>query len=460
MNVILLVVDTLRADHLGCYGNPWIRTPNLDRLASDSVVLERAYPEGCPTLQARRAIWTGRRTFPFTDNRNVPGDRLNVQLGWQPLHDSDWCVQEILRDEGYRTGLVTDCPQFFKPGMNFHRGFDTWDFIRCQAEANYHSAYALEGAREACSSFDERRRQAGGRQHRAQALQRFYEEEYCAPLVFRHAIRWLEENHGLERFFLVVDSFDPHEPWDPPAYYRTLYSRDDLLSGPYSFESGNMLGKTEQDVLAARAGYAGEVTMYDRWLGHFMDTAERMGLLEDTLIVFVSDHGTSLGEHSKLHKGPPGLYEGTMHIPMMVRHPKGVGAGQRIEALVYNMDLTPTILAACGQPVPDEMQGLDLWPLIQGEVSSIRNCVTSGYNHWIWFRDESWTFSGDLARTDERLFGIEDDPAEEQNLAPDRPDVVEQIRGSIVEEAGELHPDPGPFWPPPPDYKEKWHGIR
>ena len=74
MNAILIIADTLRADHLGCYANPWVRTPNLDRLASESVVFERAYAEGCPTLQARRAIWTGRRTFPFTDNRNVPGD--------------------------------------------------------------------------------------------------------------------------------------------------------------------------------------------------------------------------------------------------------------------------------------------------------------------------------------------------------------------------------------------------
>ncbi len=121
MNVILIIADTLRADYLGCYGNECIRTPNIDRLASESVLFERAYAEGCPTLQARRAIWTGRRTFPFTDDRVLPGDSLNVQLGWQPLHDSDWCVQEALRDEGYWTGLVSDCPHYPKPGMNFHR---------------------------------------------------------------------------------------------------------------------------------------------------------------------------------------------------------------------------------------------------------------------------------------------------------------------------------------------------
>ena len=151
MNIVLVILDTLRADYLGCYGNVWIRTPHMDRLASESVVFDEAYAEGCPTLQARRALWTGRRTFPFADHKVVPGDALNLQPGWMPLHNEDVCLSEMLRDDGYLTTYITDTPHIFKPGMNYHRGFMTYEFIRGQSGDPVQTGYRLPGDRAACA---------------------------------------------------------------------------------------------------------------------------------------------------------------------------------------------------------------------------------------------------------------------------------------------------------------------
>ena len=107
MNLILIIADSLRADHTGCYGNKWIKTPNIDRLAQESVLFERAFPEGLPTIPVRRAIYTGNRTWPFKDYQPKKGDTVR-HFGWQPMAESDIALAEILTDAGYYTGLISD----------------------------------------------------------------------------------------------------------------------------------------------------------------------------------------------------------------------------------------------------------------------------------------------------------------------------------------------------------------
>ena len=118
MNVIVILADSLRVDHLGCYGNKWIKTPNLDRFAKEATVFERAYSEGLPTLPTRTAMFTGRYTFPFR--------------GWQPLQPNDLPIAEILWSQGYKSALITDVYHMHKPGMAYERGFDFVQFIRGQ----------------------------------------------------------------------------------------------------------------------------------------------------------------------------------------------------------------------------------------------------------------------------------------------------------------------------------------
>ena len=124
MNLILICSDTFRADYLGCYGNEWIQTPYLDKLASQGVLFEDAYAEALPTLPARRVMLTGRRCFPFALYPQ-PDDLVRCP-GWHPLFAEDVTLSEALREHGYTNAFVTDVYHMMKPGKNFHRGFHSW----------------------------------------------------------------------------------------------------------------------------------------------------------------------------------------------------------------------------------------------------------------------------------------------------------------------------------------------
>ena len=126
VNVILIMLDSLRRDHLGSYGNDWIQTPNIDALAADSVVFDEAYPESLPTLPVRNALLSGRHCGP--------------ELGWGPMREGDIRLPEILAKGGYTSAFVTDVYHMMKPGMNFHRGFHAWRWIRGQEQDPYKTA--------------------------------------------------------------------------------------------------------------------------------------------------------------------------------------------------------------------------------------------------------------------------------------------------------------------------------
>ena len=130
MNLVIIVSDTLRWDYLGAYGNQWVETPRLDQLAAQSAIFMGAYAEGLPTIPARRVIKTGRPVFPFT-YRPQPSDHVQIE-GWHPFYDEDVTLAEHLRGHDYHSCFVTDVYHMFKPGKNFHRGYDCWHFIRGQ----------------------------------------------------------------------------------------------------------------------------------------------------------------------------------------------------------------------------------------------------------------------------------------------------------------------------------------
>ena len=135
MNIILVIFDSLRKDCVGAYGSPpwWkIQTPHWDALARESLVFTRAFPESLPTLPTRRALYTGRKVFPFHNaNFKLRGD-FKGAAGWGPIPEDQDTIAEILQAAGYRTGLISDVYHQFKPSKNFWRGFDQWTFLRGQ----------------------------------------------------------------------------------------------------------------------------------------------------------------------------------------------------------------------------------------------------------------------------------------------------------------------------------------
>src|SRR3712207_2621756 len=203
-------------------------------------------------------------------------------------------------------------------------------------------------------------------------------------------MEFLEAASGDQPFFLVVDCYDPHEPWDPPEKYTSLY--DDGYSGPEPFTSlyGSDDYLTDRQLQRMRALYAGEVTMVDRWLGRFLDKMEELKLFDNTLLVLLSDHGHALGEHGYTGKPSYALWPELTDIPFLIRHPGGKGAGHTSDFFASTHDVAPTILGFLGVEPEQPMDGVDLCVLLEGENPDPRPHFTLGYSEFVWARDEGY----------------------------------------------------------------------
>jgi arylsulfatase A-like enzyme len=193
LNVVLVIIDSLRKDHVGTYGSDWIKTPNLDRLAGESLVFERALPESIPTINARRAIHTGTRCWPFKDWVVPKGEDIRLQ-GWQPIPEGQTTLAQVLKEHGYRSMLVTDTMHQFKPSYNMHEGFDAFDFIRGQNTDNYQPNWTFprEKVDRALLDGNVEVMRAQMQQYRANIAgtnlgTRGGEEDYLSPRVFTRA---------------------------------------------------------------------------------------------------------------------------------------------------------------------------------------------------------------------------------------------------------------------------------
>lgn len=342
-NVILVVSDTLRRDHLGCYGNRWIRTPNMDGFAKEAVVFDHAYEASFPTMPTRADYFTGKLTLTY--------------LGWAPLGPDETTLAQLLRQAGLYTIAVVDTPFYVRDGMNYDRGFTHFRWILGQ------EAQLVPGPPRRREGF-----------------------EYCAPRTFAEAEKWLERNYK-ERFFLLIDTWDPHEPWNPPRHYVKPYlpDYDGRMVGPVY---GKWRGRvSEGDLKVARACYAGEITMVDFWFGRLMQRLESLDLLEKTAIIFTSDHGFYFGEHGYFGKavieGEDGtpiwrrspLYDEVTRVPLLILAPRM--KPQRLPALVCHPDLMPTVLGFAGVKPPKNIYGRSLLPLMRGSRKPIHDIVIS-----------------------------------------------------------------------------------
>lgn len=438
LNVVVILLDTLRKDHLGIYGNSWIKTPNLDALARESIIFEDAHPESLPTIPFRRSIHTGIRTFPFKEYHPCRGDMVQA-YGWQPIPDSQNTIAEILRRNGYTTAFITDTYHYFKPSMNFHRGYHQWQLIRGQEADPYKTAPKIDP-----KLLERYIPQSGKCEHMMTILPQYLknianrqkEEDYFAPQVFSAAAKWIEENKDVEKFFLFIDSFDPHEPWDPPQKYRDLYhppyTGREVITPNYSTSADYL---TPEELRYMKALYAAEVTMVDAWLGKFLEKMRELELLDKSLVVLTSDHGHQLGEHNLIGKIPRGLYPELVDIPLFIRHPQGFKSGKHVSGFVYNHDIVPTILTFLGIEPPTPLDGEELWSLIDGEREA-RSYATSGFNGYVWTKDREWVYIANYSRSREYLYDLRKDPNQTQNIVEENRDIADIMFQRILQDAG------------------------
>ena len=365
MNVVLVLVDTLRRDHLGPYGAPPLPTPAFDRLAAGGVTFERHFLGSYPCMPARRDLWTGRYEFPFR--------------GWGPLLPSDRDLPGLASAAGVRTMLITDHYHLFQPGAgNYHFSFQGWEFIRGQEDDHWATApvevpWPAERERKLHRRWERYWRNTA---RWRTGLHWRREEDTFAAQTFSSAIRWLRENAASpEPFFLLIDCFDPHEPFDPPLAYR------EAAGAPAGAIPWPIYGRadryTPEELAGIRALYAGEVALVDAWFGRFLQACEDLGRLADTLILVTTDHGHLFGEHGMIGKpsathGDSNLYRPLAHVPLLAHHPAGRGAGARCTELTQTVDLYPTVLEALGLPVPAGagLHGRSLIPWLTGRAAT------------------------------------------------------------------------------------------
>ncbi len=442
MNCVLIIVDSWRKDHCGCYGNEWIHTPNLDALAAESVLLTRAYPESLPTLPVRRALQTGKRVYPFWKHSRQKGD-FDGAAGWGPVDEDLDTMAELLQAQGYHTAFFTDTYHQFKPSKNFHRGFDEWQWIRGQETDPYRSGPLVPDEQidrhlPPQQAHTDRRRFL--QQYLTNVAGRDSEGDYFPAQVFRGGADWLWRNQDAERFFLVLDSFDPHEPWDPPVYYRRMYDPDDDVVDVIWSTYGPAEDFTPRELKRLQANYAGECTLVDRWLGHFLEALRNSGRLDDTIVALISDHGHNLGDANLTGKQGHPLTRAVADLIMMIRHPAGEAAGAECDALCYNFDLTTTLMSMLGEEMPDQMEGIDLWPVVRGQKPG-RDHVTVAWGPDATLIDDKWWCNATLAGDQALLYDLNNDPGLTTNLADQHPEMAERAAEVFLQDAGGEFPE-------------------
>ncbi|HLH73517.1 MAG TPA: sulfatase [Chloroflexota bacterium] len=447
LNLIVVVFDTLRYDAV--FGD-LARTPNLDRFAAQSVCFSNAWGEGLPTIPFRRALHTGYRSYPWQHHGGDRGSFPNM-YGWRNLPESQTTIAEYLYARGYATQLVADVWHMFKATQNFVRGFVGWEFIRGQEGDTFElSANSFK------TSDDLDPIRVGPPAYLYQQRNRRSDDDYFVAKVLNRAGQFVEAIQGAAPYCLWVESFSPHEFWDPPlryadAYYpaegRKNYIVPQLLNRLASDRAGQYaayqrrlihgpsapdLGEEadERDIARTKALYQGYVTFCDERFGRFLDILEKTGALNDSVVVVLSDHGTELWDKGQFGKAGSRLYPYNTQINLMIRHPDLGGKPRTCNAFVQNQDFVPTILSLLDIPCP-RLDGENIWPIAVDNAASMRDHVVIGWESYASIRDANWNLIVNTQKLDDnlRLYNLREDPSESNNVAANQPEVVaKQLR--------------------------------
>jgi arylsulfatase A-like enzyme/Tfp pilus assembly protein PilF len=366
LNVVLISIDTLRADHVGCYGYQQVRTPNIDALAADGVRFSKAYTPVPITLPSHTVMFTG--AYPTrTGMHDFSGNRLNST---QPT------LAEIFRKRGYATAAVVGSA-VLDSRFGLNRGFDF-----------YYDHFDF-------SRLDERNLDA---------------MERPGNQVVDQGLAWLERNRKQD-FFLWLHLYDPHHPYDPPAPYKAQYK-----ANPYD----------------------GEIAFVDSQVGRVIRFLKEKGLYERTLIVVVADHGEALGEHGESTHGFF-LYDSTLRVPMIFRLPGSrAGRGKVVDSAVSLADLMPTILQLAELPIPKEVQGRSLVPLLRGQTSPASEGIYGETYlpriHFNWSELRSIHFGRYhfIDAPNAELYDVAADPRERRNLFREKKAAANELRKRLT----------------------------
>ena len=404
MNVIVILCDTLRRDHVSAYngGKPlnecgfpdapdWcVLTPNIDRIAEHGVVFDQCWCGSTPCMPARRDIYTGRYEF--------------LERGWGPLEEDDLDLPRLVSgppnrsltksvQDGWRISeLITDHFHLWEQGAgNYHMGYSGFDFVRgCEAD-NYITAPVDFY----CPTKDQYHKNE--RHWRNIHFIRQSEDDYFCAQVLDKAGDWLRQNRSYQDFYLHLDIFDPHEPWDPPErllkeYDPAGYALDLPGAAPYCAWREEL---TPQEFNSFRARYAAKVRFLDERIGKLLDVVDELRLWEDTMIILTADHGTFNGDRGRIGKLQTHEYASVGNIPMIVSHPEKSIHGQHRSQLVQLVDIFPTVLDAVDKPLPETdpekpIHGVSMIPAIVNNEATRQYAISGQFGKSVTITDGRW----------------------------------------------------------------------
>lgn len=433
-HLIVISVDTLRADYLGCYGHPFVQSPNIDRLAREGVLFERCFSTAPTTLASHTSLFTG--TYPHTHG---------VARNGYEVADENEMLAEVLAARGFRAaGFVGAAP--LDTDVNFHQGFE-----------HYQTSFSLvEDLREGL-------------------YQRPANEVTAAVLA------WLDDREGAgspsERLFLFAHYYDVHAPYTPPAPFARMYREDDSkLDGSLKslrkvrrglIKAGALAGERDdaseagfhdrlrtdgrarlRDAKYVAAEYGAGVTWTDSQIGVLLDGLEERGILDEMLVVLTSDHGETMFEHQSVFKHGTSVYDTEIHVPLIFVLPDGRHAGTRVERITSGIDVMPTALALLGIDSPAGVEGEDVSIAFAGSppprapifAEATKPFSVERYNDDpLWpnrrkfqcVRSERYKYMICLPDDQFRLYDLHADPTEEVNL-------LAEENGSVRAVADEL----------------------
>jgi arylsulfatase A-like enzyme len=376
-NIVVLITDTFRHDNLGDRADRPVRTPALDAFAAERATeFTRCYMGSFPTIPHRTDFATGVLGWPH--------------YGWQPIERSGPNhVGEMLGEHGYATQLICDNPHLFICG--FQHGFDAAFQHRGQ-EADKPLLHLNDPVLTVVPDAKTRPhpRYKGHtlvNQHRWTNRYQRYEADSFSSKTAGTAVRWLEENCEAESFFLWVDFFDPHEPWDPPEYLVRRYDPDYVGTPMLHPNYGPSSDYTPDELHNLWSHYAAETELVDRHIGKVLQKIEDLQLWDDTIVVVMSDHGMSLGEHDRTGKSNRQetdmrywpIYPEVGHVIFLVAG-GDVPKGQRLDSIVQPMDIVPTLCDLAGVNVspPKPFDGLSFADAIVNGDMRHREFAVSG----------------------------------------------------------------------------------
>ncbi|MCP4847003.1 MAG: sulfatase [Verrucomicrobiaceae bacterium] len=409
-NVLFLISDDLKASVLGCYGDKLAKTPNIDKLAKNAMVFERAYCQGLACAPSRTSFMHSR----------YHGAKGRVNLG------------QHFRDNGFYSARVGKIYHMRVPG-DIIAGTDGLDIASSWTEKfNSPGQEAHTPGDYACLNLNIFTSELEGRQSTRMPHRMFvsvsYEGDGSDQPDYKTALKTIDllREHKDKRFFLAAGFVRPHYPMVQPKKYFDLYpwkevllprsvanDLDDMpkMAITRSRSALNGIAKFPDNQKRMWSAYYASVTFMDEQVGRILDELDRLGLRDETAVVFTSDHGYHLGEHTFWQKS--NLHEEVTRVPLIISLPGGRSG--RSKSLVELVDLFPTLSAVAGLKAPEELHGTSLLPILSDPATRVKESALSIHGSGVSMRLESWTYTR-YKDGSEELYDMEKDPGQFNNL--------------------------------------------